>query len=76
MTLEQVKNIVQEHEIEFFLCSFVEMSGAPKAKVIPVTHLDDMAIDGAGFGGLLQVRLDKVHMIQKWQVSPTLTRLR
>lgn len=51
MTLEQVKNIVKEHEIEFFLCSFVEMNGAPKAKVIPVTHLDDMAIDGAGFGG-------------------------
>ena len=27
------------------------MSGAPKAKVIPSTHLDDMAEDGAGFGG-------------------------
>ena len=51
MTLEQVKKIVIENGIEFFLCSFVEMSGAPKAKVIPVTHLDEMAIDGAGFGG-------------------------
>lgn len=51
MTLEQVKKIVIENGIEFFLCSFVEMSGAPKAKVIPVTHLDEMAKDGAGFGG-------------------------
>ena len=51
MTLDRVKKIVEERGIEFFLCSFVEMSGAPKAKVIPASHLDDMAKDGAGFGG-------------------------
>ncbi len=51
MTLAQVKSLVEEHSIEFFLCSFVEMSGAPKAKVIPATHLADMAEEGAGFGG-------------------------
>ena len=51
MTLAQVKSLVEDHGIEFFLCSFVEMSGAPKAKVIPVTHLADMAEEGAGFGG-------------------------
>ena len=51
MTLAWVKSLVEEHGIEFFLCSFVEMSGAPKAKVIPVTHLADMAEEGAGFGG-------------------------
>ena len=51
MTIEQVKRLVQENGIEFFLCSFVEMSGAPKAKVIPSTHLEDMAKEGAGFGG-------------------------
>ena len=51
MTLAQVKSLVEEHGIEFFLCSFVEMSGAPKAKVIPATHLADMAEEGAGFGG-------------------------
>ena len=51
MTLDQVKSFVSENGIEFFLCSFVEMSGTPKAKVIPVTHLEDMANDGAGFGG-------------------------
>ena len=51
MTLDQVKSLVEARGIEFFLCSFVEMSGAPKAKVIPVTHLEDMAKEGAGFGG-------------------------
>jgi len=51
MTLAQVKSLVESRGIEFFLCSFVEMSGAPKAKVIPATHLDDMAKEGAGFGG-------------------------
>lgn len=51
MTLDQVKKLIQEKDIDFFLCSFVEMSGAPKAKVIPTTHLEDMAYEGAGFGG-------------------------
>ena len=51
MTREQVKRLVEEKGIEFFLCSFVEMSGTPKAKVIPSTHLEDMASEGAGFGG-------------------------
>ena len=49
MTLARVKSLVEEHGIEFFLCSFVEMSGAPKAKVIPVTHLADMAEEGGWF---------------------------
>ncbi len=51
MTLDQVKSFVNENGIEFFLCSFVEMSGAPKAKVVPTTHLEDMATEGAGFAG-------------------------
>jgi glutamine synthetase type III len=29
----------------------VELSGAPKAKLVPATHLDDMAREGAGFAG-------------------------
>jgi glutamine synthetase len=51
MTLDQVKRLAQEKNIEFFLCSFVEMSGLPKAKVVPATHLEDMAAEGAGFAG-------------------------
>ena len=51
MTVDQVKKLVAEAGIEFFLCSFVEMAGAPKAKLVPATHLDDMAEEGAGFAG-------------------------
>ncbi|MCZ6635607.1 MAG: type III glutamate--ammonia ligase [bacterium] len=51
MTLDEVKALVEEKGIEFFLCSFVEMNGMPKAKVVPTTHLDDMAEEGAGFAG-------------------------
>ena len=39
MTLEQVRTLVEEQGVRFFLCSFVEMSGAPKAKLVPATHL-------------------------------------
>ena len=51
MTLKEVKKIVEERGIEFFLCSFVAMEGAPKAKLVPATHLDGMAEKGAGFAG-------------------------
>ena len=50
-TVEDVKALVAEQGIGFFLCSFVEMSGAPKAKLVPATHLDDMAAGSAGFAG-------------------------
>jgi glutamine synthetase len=50
-TLEDARKLIAEHGVEFFLCSFVEMSGAPKAKLVPATHLDDMAGEGAGFAG-------------------------
>ena len=50
-TVQDVEKIVQDNGIEFFLCSFVEMSGAPKAKVVPAVHLQDMAEGSAGFAG-------------------------
>jgi glutamine synthetase len=46
-----VKLLVKNKGIEYFFCSFVELSGAPKAKLVPATHLDDMAREGAGFAG-------------------------
>ena len=51
MTLDKVKKLVDERGIDFFLCSFVEMTGAPKAKVVPAAHLETMASEGAGFAG-------------------------
>src|SRR2546426_4373734 len=49
--IDQVKSLVEQKGIEYFFCSFVEMSGAPKAKLVPATHLDDMAREGAAFAG-------------------------
>ena len=37
--------------VEYFLCSFVEMSGIPKAKLVPASAIDDMVAEGAGFAG-------------------------
>jgi len=50
-TVQEVAKIVRENGIEFFLCSFVEITGAPKAKVVPAIHLEDMAQGSAGFAG-------------------------
>jgi glutamine synthetase type III len=51
MTIDKVKKLVRDKGIEYFFCSFVEMSGAPKAKLVPATNLDEMATEGAGFAG-------------------------
>ena len=49
MTADQVKKRIETEGIEYFLCSFVEMSGAPKAKLVPATNFDEMTQEGAGF---------------------------
>ncbi len=51
MTLDQVKKVIKNRKLEYFLCSFVEMGGLPKAKLVPATHVADMAAEGAGFAG-------------------------
>jgi len=51
MVPDSIHQLINEKGIEFFLCSFVEISGAPKAKLVPATHVEDMAKDGAGFAG-------------------------
>lgn len=48
---DQTKPQTNKDGIEFYLCSFVEMSGAPKAKLVPATHLEEMKAEGAGFAG-------------------------
>jgi len=49
--LDQVKSLIKEKGIEYFLCSFVELTGAPKAKLVPASHIGEVAVDGAGFAG-------------------------
>ncbi|HTV53716.1 MAG TPA: type III glutamate--ammonia ligase [Terriglobia bacterium] len=46
-----MKPQVDTKDVEFFLCSFVELSGAPKAKLVPATHVEEMKREGAGFAG-------------------------
>jgi glutamine synthetase len=51
MMIDDVKRLVKDKGIKYFFCSFVEMTGAPKAKLVPATHLESMASEGAGFAG-------------------------
>jgi glutamine synthetase len=51
MSSSETARRMQDESIEFFLCSFVEMSGAPKAKLVPATHRGMMTEEGAGFAG-------------------------
>jgi len=51
VNLSAVEKLVESQGLEYFLCSFVEMGGMPKAKLVPVTHLRDMASEGASFAG-------------------------
>jgi len=49
--IEKVKSDLIKKGVEYLFCSFVELTGAPKAKLVPVTHLEEFAKDGAGFAG-------------------------
>lgn len=51
MTVSETSGHLAAAELEFFLCSFVEINGAPKAKLVPATHRASMAEEGAGFAG-------------------------
>jgi glutamine synthetase len=48
---DNIKALIAEKGIEYFFCSFVELTGAPKAKLVPASHIEDIAKDGAGFAG-------------------------
>jgi glutamine synthetase len=50
-TVTDVAKSARERGIEFFLASFVEMTGASKAKLVPAEHLETLAKEGAGFAG-------------------------
>jgi len=48
---EKLKSDLVKQGIEYLFCSFVELTGAPKAKLVPISHLEEFAKDGAGFAG-------------------------
>ena len=49
--IDQVKALIAENEIEYLFCSFVELTGAPKAKLVPASEVEDIAAEGAAFAG-------------------------
>ena len=56
-SLDSAQQLVANKGVEYFLCSFVELSGVPKAKLVPATHLADMAQAGAGFEHVVRTRM-------------------
>jgi glutamine synthetase len=50
-TLDQIRHVVGNRGIEFFFAQFVDMYGRPSAKLVPVTNLDGLIEEGAGFAG-------------------------
>lgn len=49
--VNRIKSQLAEKKLEYIFCSFVELSGAPKAKLVPVSHIEEFASAGAGFAG-------------------------
>ena len=50
-TREEVREQMDRDGIEYVLAQFVDINGSPKVKMVPVSHLDDVIDDGAGFAG-------------------------
>lgn len=51
-TVEDVRKLVDEHNIEFIFASFSEVKGKSNAKLVPAAHLEKLFAEGAGFAGL------------------------
>jgi len=48
---EKLRSVLTARGVEYVFCSFVELTGAPKAKLVPVSHIEEFAQEGAGFAG-------------------------
>ncbi len=46
-----VQKQIKDDGIKYLLVQFVDIHGSPKVKMVPVSHLDDVIDDGAGFAG-------------------------
>ena len=49
--MDDVKALIADKKIDYLFCSFVELTGAPKAKLVPASHIEEVALEGAGFAG-------------------------
>ena len=50
-TREEVRQQMQDDGVQYLLTQFVDINGAPKVKMVPASHLDDVIDEGAGFAG-------------------------
>ena len=50
-TREEVRQRMQDDGVQYLLTQFVDINGAPKVKMVPASHLDDVIDEGAGFAG-------------------------
>jgi glutamine synthetase len=51
MELSKAKELCQANGVKFVLAQFVDIHGVAKAKAVPISHLEDVLTDGAGFAG-------------------------
>jgi len=49
--MDDTKAFIADKNVEYLFCSFVELAGTPKAKLVPASHIDDVVRDGAAFAG-------------------------
>ena len=50
-TLEEVRRVAEELQIEFYFAQFVDMYARPSAKLVPAASFDALVGEGAGFAG-------------------------
>lgn len=51
LNIEETQKMFEEKGIKFFLMSFVDLNGVPRAKLVPAECLADVAEGAAGFAG-------------------------
>ncbi|GHT92271.1 type III glutamate--ammonia ligase [Betaproteobacteria bacterium] len=51
MTPDEAKKFLTDHHVKYVFAQFVDIHGAPKVKVVPADHFDDIINNGAGFAG-------------------------
>ncbi|HET7120450.1 MAG TPA: type III glutamate--ammonia ligase [Solirubrobacterales bacterium] len=48
---DEIRSLTEQQGVRYLFAQFVDMHGKPNAKLIPVSHLDDLLVEGAGFAG-------------------------
>lgn len=51
MSTDAAKIFLEEMGVTFVLAQFVDIHGVAKSKAVPVSHMEDVITDGAGFAG-------------------------